>query len=107
MLLLFVFSALFGFFPGRPTGSQPPAPQAAAFSQALNLDAFADLPGDSFGAVYERLLQGETPMKRWILPVLLVVSLGVNIGFLLHWAWPKNPGRRPRTASRPAGMPAP
>jgi hypothetical protein len=27
-------------------------------------------------------------MKRWILPALLVVSLGVNIGFLLHWAWP-------------------
>jgi hypothetical protein len=33
-------------------------------------------------------------MKRWILPLLLVVSLGVNIGFLLHWAWPKIvPGR--------------
>lgn len=28
-------------------------------------------------------------MKRWILPVLLVISLGVNIGFLLHWGWPK------------------
>jgi hypothetical protein len=25
--------------------------------------------------------------RIWI--VLLVVSLGVNIGFLLHWAWPK------------------
>lgn len=33
-------------------------------------------------------------MKRWILPLLLVISLGVNIGFLLHWAWPKIvPGR--------------
>jgi len=28
-------------------------------------------------------------MKRWILPLLLVISLGVNIGFMLHWAWPK------------------
>ncbi len=28
-------------------------------------------------------------MKRWILPLLLVISLGVNIGFLLHWAWPR------------------
>jgi hypothetical protein len=25
--------------------------------------------------------------RAWI--VLLLVSLGVNIGFLLHWAWPK------------------
>jgi hypothetical protein len=25
--------------------------------------------------------------RIWI--ILLVVSLGVNIGFLLHWAWPK------------------
>jgi hypothetical protein len=33
-------------------------------------------------------------MKRWILPLLLVISLGVNIGFLLHRAWPKIlPGR--------------
>jgi Spy/CpxP family protein refolding chaperone len=29
-------------------------------------------------------------MKRGILAVLLVVSLGVNIGFLVHWFWPKN-----------------
>ncbi len=31
-------------------------------------------------------------MKRWLLPVLLVISLGGNIGFLLHWAWPRMTG---------------
>jgi Spy/CpxP family protein refolding chaperone len=32
--------------------------------------------------------------RIWI--VLLVVSLGINIGFLLHWFWPKNgPGYSP------------
>jgi Spy/CpxP family protein refolding chaperone len=31
-------------------------------------------------------------MKRWLLPLLLVVSLGVNIGLLLHWAWPRLAG---------------
>ena len=29
-------------------------------------------------------------MKRGLLASLLVVSIGVNIGFLLHWFWPKN-----------------
>ena len=28
-------------------------------------------------------------MKNRLLIVLLVASLGVNIGFLLHWFWPK------------------
>lgn len=28
-------------------------------------------------------------MKNRIWVVLLVISLGINIGFLLHWAWPK------------------
>ncbi len=28
-------------------------------------------------------------MKRGVLIVLLLVSLGINIGFLLHWAWPR------------------
>jgi len=28
-------------------------------------------------------------MKNRIWVVLLVVSLGINIGFFLHWAWPK------------------
>ena len=47
-------------------------------------------------------------MKNRIWIVLLVVSLGVNIGFLLHWAWPKiAAGQDRRLPSRPAGMPAP
>ena len=58
MLLLLVFSALLGFsLSGR--FETPTVAASTAFNQALNLDAFADLPGDSFGAVYDRLLQGE------------------------------------------------
>jgi Spy/CpxP family protein refolding chaperone len=34
-------------------------------------------------------------MKRWLLPLLLVVSLGLNIGLLLHWAWPRLAGSGP------------
>ncbi len=58
-LLLFAFSAAFGLFLGSRLEGGSAANGAAAFSQALNLEAFADLPGDSFGAVYERLLQGD------------------------------------------------
>jgi anti-sigma factor RsiW len=60
-MLLFVVSALLGMFLGGRLDSAPTAPAAAtaAISQALNLEAFADRPADSFGAVYERLLQGE------------------------------------------------
>lgn len=58
-LLVFVVSALFGLFLGSRLESGPAVNGTAAFSQALNLEAFADLPGDSFGAVYERLLRGE------------------------------------------------
>ncbi len=58
MLLLLVFSALLGFFlSGRL--ETPTVAVRTAFNQTLNLDAFADQPGDSFGAVYGRLLQGE------------------------------------------------
>ena len=28
-------------------------------------------------------------MKNRLVIILLVVSLGINIGFLLHWCWPK------------------
>ncbi len=46
-------------------------------------------------------------MKRWILPLLLVISLGVNIGFLLHWAWPKiDPGRVPGNVPSRSGWQA-
>jgi len=58
-LLLFAFSAAFGLFLGSRLEGSPASAGAAAFSQALNLEAFADLPDDSFGAVYERLLLGD------------------------------------------------
>jgi predicted anti-sigma-YlaC factor YlaD len=59
-MVLFVVSALLGMFLGGRLDNAPPASAAAAaVSQALNLEAFADRPVDSFGAVYERLLQGE------------------------------------------------
>ena len=59
MLLIMIFSALLGYLLGdRP---QPPAddPAEIVFNRTMNLDAFADLPAESFGAVYERLLQGD------------------------------------------------
>jgi predicted anti-sigma-YlaC factor YlaD len=59
MVLLLVGSAAMGFFLGAPLLDSAPDARAAAFNQTLNLDAFADLPADSFGAVYDRLLQGE------------------------------------------------
>jgi len=59
MVLLLVVSAAMGFFLGAPLLDSAPDARAAAFNQTLNLDAFADLPADSFGAVYDRLLQGE------------------------------------------------
>lgn len=40
-------------------------------------------------------------MKRWILPLLLVISLGVNLGFLLHRAWPKIVAGRSITSTPP------
>lgn len=59
MILLLMLSTAAGFFLGGPLLDPAPESQAAAFNQTLNLDAFADLPVDSFGAVYDRLLQGE------------------------------------------------
>jgi hypothetical protein len=59
MVLLLVFSAALGFFLGAPLLDPAPDTRVAAFSRTLNLDAFADLPAGSFGAVYDRLLQGE------------------------------------------------
>lgn len=58
-MLLIVMAALFGLFLGGRLNPAAPADGSAAVGQALNLDVFADLPGDSFGAVYEGLLQGE------------------------------------------------
>lgn len=59
MVLLLVFSTMLGFILGGRLEAPAAKTAAAAFSQAMNLDAFADLPTDSFGAVYDRLLQGE------------------------------------------------
>ncbi|MCX6557433.1 MAG: zf-HC2 domain-containing protein [Candidatus Aminicenantes bacterium] len=60
MLLIMVFSAWVGLSLGNRLDAPAAAETAdAVFKQTMNLDVFADLPADSFGAVYERLLQGE------------------------------------------------
>jgi len=59
MALVLVFSALLGFFLGGRLETPAAGADAAIFIRTMNLDAFADLPADSFGAVYDRLLQGE------------------------------------------------
>jgi len=59
MVLALILSALLGFVLSGPLDRPAGSNDAAAFSQAMNLDIFADLPADSFGAVYDRLLQGE------------------------------------------------
>ena len=59
MLFILIFSALLGFFLGNSVDAPPSETAAAVFSQTMNLNAYADMPAESFGAVYERLLQGE------------------------------------------------
>lgn len=59
MALVLVLSALLGFFLGGRLETPAAGADAAIFIRTMNLDAFADLPADSFGAVYDRLLQGE------------------------------------------------
>jgi hypothetical protein len=59
MFLILVFSALLGFFLSGRLDAPAAEPFASVFSRTMNLDAFADLPSESFGAVYERLLLGE------------------------------------------------
>jgi predicted anti-sigma-YlaC factor YlaD len=59
MFLILVFSALVGFFLSGRLDVPAVDSTAAVFSQTLNLSVFTDLPADSFGAVYDRLLQGE------------------------------------------------
>jgi predicted anti-sigma-YlaC factor YlaD len=58
-LLILVFSALLGFFLGRGLDAPAVNSSGAVFSRTMNLDAFADLPAESFGGVYERLRQGD------------------------------------------------
>jgi hypothetical protein len=59
-VLLLVLSAFLGFFLGRRLDAPAADPSVAVFSRTMNLDAFADLPAESFGAVYEGLLQGDS-----------------------------------------------
>jgi anti-sigma factor RsiW len=59
MVLLLVFSAALGFILGGRLEAPAADTDVAVFSRTMNLDTFADLPDDSFGAVYGRLLQGE------------------------------------------------
>ena len=58
MLLILAFSALLGFFLSGRLDARAADPATTVFSRTMNLDAFADLPAESFGAVYDRLLQG-------------------------------------------------
>jgi predicted anti-sigma-YlaC factor YlaD len=59
MFLVLIFSALVGFFLSGRLDAPAAETAAAVFNQNMNLNAFADMPADSFGAVYDRLLQGE------------------------------------------------
>jgi hypothetical protein len=59
MFLILAFSALFGFILSGRLDAPAAATPAAVFNQTMNLNAYADMPADSFGAVYDRLLQGE------------------------------------------------
>jgi hypothetical protein len=59
IFLVLIFSALLGFFLGGRLDAPATETDAAVFNQTMNLNAYADMPADSFGAVYERLLQGE------------------------------------------------
>jgi anti-sigma factor RsiW len=58
MFLILAFSALFGFIVSGRLDAPAAATPAAVFNQTMNLNAYADMPADSFGAVYDRLLQG-------------------------------------------------
>ena len=59
MFLVLIFSTLLGFFLGDRLDTPATETAAAVFNQTMNLNAYADMPADSFGAVYDRLLQGE------------------------------------------------
>lgn len=59
MFLILIFSALMGFFLGGRLETPAVDAVAAVFNQTMNLNAYADMPAESFGAVYDRLLQGE------------------------------------------------
>lgn len=59
MFMVLILSALLGFFLGGRMDAPAAETAEAVFDQTMNLNAYADMPADSFGAVYDRLLQGE------------------------------------------------
>jgi predicted anti-sigma-YlaC factor YlaD len=59
VVLILIFSTFLGFFLGNRLDAPAAEPAAAVFSRTMNLNVYADMPAESFGAVYERLLQGE------------------------------------------------
>jgi predicted anti-sigma-YlaC factor YlaD len=59
MLLIMIVAALIGFSLGNRLDAPAAETVAAAFNQTMNLNTYADMPAESFGAVYDRLLQGE------------------------------------------------
>ena len=59
MIMLLMLSTAAGFFLGGRLEAPAAGADAAVFYQTMNLDAFTDLPANSFGAVYDSLLQGE------------------------------------------------
>jgi predicted anti-sigma-YlaC factor YlaD len=59
MLLILIVAVWGGFSLGNRLDAPATETAAAIFNQTMNLNAYADMPAESFGAVYERLLQGE------------------------------------------------
>ena len=59
MFMVLILSALLGFFLGGRMDAPAAETAETVFDQTMNLNAYADMPADSFGAVYDRLLQGE------------------------------------------------
>jgi predicted anti-sigma-YlaC factor YlaD len=59
VVLILIFSTFLGFFLDKRLDAPAADTAAAVFNQTMNLNAYADMPAESFGAVYERLLQGE------------------------------------------------
>jgi predicted anti-sigma-YlaC factor YlaD len=59
MLLILIFAAWSGFSLSDRLDVPVAETTAAVFNQTMNLNVYADMPAESFGAVYDRLLQGE------------------------------------------------
>jgi predicted anti-sigma-YlaC factor YlaD len=59
MLLILISAAWGGFSLGDRLDTPAADTPAMIFNRTMNLNAYADMPSDSFGAVYDRLLQGD------------------------------------------------